>query len=348
MPAYAATDAPNAAQLGETARAMTAPGRGILAADESNATMDSRLAKVGLDGTPEVRLAYRQTLLETADLGRHISGVILSDETIRQTTSDGRPFVDLVRDAGIMPGIKVDTGAKPLAHSDGEKVTEGLDGLADRLEEYAATGARFAKWRAVITIGTGLPSAKALHVNAHALGRYAALCQAAGIVPIVEPEVLMTGEHSLQRCEEVTTATLRAVFAELAAQDVLLEGMVLKPNMVVPGDDAAAQAAVEQVAGATLRVLYRTVPAAVPGIAFLSGGQSDQAATDHLQAMNEGRTHPWSLTFSYGRALIASALSTWRGDPANAAAAQDVLQARARANAAASAGSYPRERVSAS
>jgi fructose-bisphosphate aldolase class I len=348
MSAYTATDAPNADQLTETARAMTAPGSGILAADESNATMNTRLAKVGLDGTPEVRMAYRQMLLSTEGLGEYISGVILYDETIRQTSSTGLPFAKLVEQAGVMPGIKVDTGAKPLSNSHDEKVTEGLDGLADRLTEYAEMGARFAKWRAVITIGPGLPSAKALHVNAHALARYAALCQAAGIVPIVEPEVLMTGDHSIERAEEVTADTLRAVFAELAAQDVLLEGMVLKPNMVVPGDGAADQASVDRVAEATLRVLYRTVPAAVPGIAFLSGGQSDEAATDHLQAMNAGQSHPWSLTFSYGRALIASALETWRGETANAPAAQAVLQERARANAAASAGRYAREPVAAS
>ncbi|MDP9239134.1 MAG: fructose-bisphosphate aldolase class I [Actinomycetota bacterium] len=345
MSAYTATDAPNAAALTETAQAMTAPGSGILAADESTATMNSRLAKVGLEGIREVRMAYRQTLLETPDLGDYISGVILYDETIRGTASDGTPFVDLVKKAQVIPGIKVDTGAKPLSNSGDEKVTEGLDGLADRLKEYGDMGARFAKWRAVINIGDGLPSAKALHVNAHALARYAALCQAAGIVPIVEPEVLMTGDHSIERAEEATTAALRAVFAELAAQDVLLEGMVLKPSMVVPGDTAPDQCSVQQVAEATLRVLYRTVPAAVPGIAFLSGGQSDDAATDHLQAMNAGQTHPWSLTFSYGRALIASALETWRGDPANAEAAQAVLDKRAKANAAASAGTYKKESV---
>ncbi len=344
------------AGLTETAREMTAPGRGILAADESNATMNSRLAKVGLDGTPEVRLAYRQMLLETPGLGDHISGVILFDETIRQTTSTGMPFVELVEAAGIIPGIKVDTGAKPLVNSAGEKITEGLDGLAERLAEYAGMGARFAKWRAVIAIGPALPSTKALHVNAHALARYAALCQAAGIVPIVEPEVLMTGDHGIERCAEVTTAALRAVFTELAAQDVLLEGMVLKPNMVLPGEDAAgqvagrastdtAQASTDEVAAATLRVLYRTVPAAVPGVAFLSGGQSDDAATRHLQAMNAGRTHPWSLTFSYGRALIATALQTWRGEQGNASAAQAVLDERAKANAAASAGHYEQEPV---
>ncbi|MEP6697021.1 MAG: class I fructose-bisphosphate aldolase [Pseudonocardiales bacterium] len=345
MSAYTATDIPNAVQLTETAHAMTARGRGILAADESNATMDSRLAKIGLDGTPEVRMAYRQALLETPALGDYISGVILFDETIRRTTTTGIRFIDLVKNADIIPGIKVDTGTKPLSNSPDEKVTEGLDGLADRLKEYAEMGARFAKWRAVITIGDDLPSAKAVHVNAHALGRYAATCQAAGIVPIVEPEVLMIGGHSIERAEEVTTTTLRAVFDELAAQDVLLEGIVLKPSMVVPGDSASDQVSVEQVAEATLRVLYRTVPAAVPGIAFLSGGQSDEAATEHLQAMNAGQTHPWSLTFSYGRALIASALETWRGEEGNAGAAQAVLHERAKANAAASAGTYKKESV---
>ncbi len=343
MSTYSVSDIDNAAVLNETARELTNPGRGILAADESNATMTARLEKVGLESTPENRLRYRQMLLETPDLGKYISGVILFDETVRQTTSTGKPYIELVRAAGVIPGIKVDTGAKPLVNSDGEKVTEGLDGLADRLKEYAGLGARFAKWRAVITIGDGLPTPKALQVNAHALARYAALCQAAGIVPIVEPEVLMTGSHDLARCEEVTTATLRIVFAALADQEVLLEGMVLKPNMVVPGDDCADQVTVDAVAEATLRALYRSVPAAVPGIAFLSGGQSDLAATEHLQAMNAGPVHPWSLSFSFGRALIASALQTWRGDDGQIQAAQQVLSTRARANAAATRGGYDPE-----
>ncbi|MDQ6873778.1 MAG: fructose-bisphosphate aldolase class I [Actinomycetota bacterium] len=318
---------------------MVEPGRGILAADESNPTMNSRLDKVGLEATPEVRRNYREMLLTAADLDSSISGVILYDETVRQQAADGRPFIELVTAAGIIPGIKVDTGAKPLAGADGEKVTEGLDGLAERLEEYVGMGARFAKWRAVITIGNGLPSAKAVHVNAHALARYAALCQAAGLVPIVEPEVMMTGDHDLARCEQVTTSTLRAVFDELAAQDVLLEGMVLKPNMVVPGESAGAVPA-EAVAEATLRCLYRSVPAAVPGIAFLSGGQSDGDATAHLQAMNSMGRHPWALTFSFGRALVSAALENWHGDPAHVDAGQQALLARARANAAASTGSY--------
>ena len=343
MSTYSVADIDHAAGLSETARELTNPGRGILAADESNATMNSRLATVGLQGTPATRLDYRQMLLETPDLGKFISGVILFDETIRQTANTGQPFLELVRAAGVIPGIKVDTGAKPLVNSDGEKVTEGLDGLAERLTEYAKIGARFAKWRAVINIGEGLPSEKAIHVNAHALARYAALCQAAGIVPIVEPEVMMTGDHGLDRCEQVTAAVLRAVFAELAEQDVLLEGIVLKPNMVVPGDDCADQVTVDAVSEATLRCLYRSVPAAVSGIAFLSGGQQDVAATEHLQAMNAGPVHPWSLSFSFGRALIASALETWRGEPSQVEEAQRVLFTRARANAAATRGGYDAE-----
>ncbi len=340
MPAYPVSDIEHASALNDTARELTSPGRGILAADESNATMDSRLEKVGVEGTPASRLDYRQMLLQTPELGKYISGVILFDETLRQTAHTGQSFVELVHSGGIISGIKVDTGAKPLVGSNGEKVTEGLDGLADRLTEYAEIGARFAKWRAVILIGDGLPSARAIQVNAHALARYAALCQAAGIVPIVEPEVLMTGSHDLDRCEQITTGVLRAVFAELTAQGVLLEGIVLKPNMVVPGDDCDDQVTVDAVAEATLRCLYRSVPAAVPGIAFLSGGQPDVAATEHLQAMNAGPVHPWSLSFSYGRALIASALETWRGDPGQVQAAQRVLITRAGANAAATRGGY--------
>ncbi len=343
MSAYSVTNGPHADALIETAQAMVEHGRGVLAADESNATMNKRLAKVGLDATAEVRRDYREMLLRTADLSRCISSVILFDETLRQTTSGGQPFPALVAEAGVIPGIKVDTGAKPLVGSDGETVTEGLDGLADRLAEYAGMGARFAKWRAVITIGDGLPSPKAVHVNAHALGRYAALCQAAGIVPIVEPEVLMTGDHDIARCEEVTTLTLQTVFAELAAQDVLLEGMVLKPNMVLSGEDCPNQASVEEVAKATLRTMYRVVPSAVPGIAFLSGGQADLTATQHLQAMNGGHTHPWAMTFSFGRALISAALETWRGDTEQSERAQHVLSTRARANGAAARGGYTAE-----
>jgi len=339
MPAYPVDGAAGAA-LAETARAMVERGRGVLAADESTTTMTDRLTKVGLDSTPEVRRSYRQMLLQAPGLGQYVSAVILFDETIRQAAGDGRPFPDLVRATGVLPGIKVDTGAKPLAGCSPETVTEGLDNLAGRLEEYSGLGARFAKWRAVIRIGSGCPSAAAIHVNAHALGRYAALCQAAGLVPIVEPEVLMTGNHDIGTCEAVTTTVLRAVFAELAAQNVLLEGIVLKPSMVLPGDSSPEPASVSEVAESTLRCLYRTVPAAVPGIAFLSGGQEDLVATEHLQAMNAGRTHPWALTFSYGRALVAAALETWHGDPAEVPAAQQVLLSRAQANAAASSGSY--------
>ncbi|HVM14105.1 MAG TPA: class I fructose-bisphosphate aldolase [Egibacteraceae bacterium] len=330
----------NGHDLEAVSAAMVQPGKGILAADESTGTMSKRLEKEGIPAIGESRRAWRDLIVTTPDLARWISGVILYDETIRSTVSDGRGFAEAAADAGIIPGIKVDTGAKPLAGSPDEKVTEGLDGLRERLAEYHEMGARFAKWRAVITIGDGIPTPRCLQANAHALARYAALCQEAGIVPIVEPEVLMDGDHTIERCEEVTTDTLRAVFAELAGQGVALEGMILKPNMVLSGTDAAEQAGVEEVVDATLRCFRRVVPAAVPGIAFLSGGQSDQVAAEHLNEFNSRGPQPWELSFSYGRALLAKALSTWKGEDANRDAAQEALAHRARCNAAARDGNY--------
>ncbi len=321
-----------------TARAMVAPGKGILAADESSPTITKRFERLGIESTPETRSAYREMLFTTPGLAEHTSGVILYDETFRQAASDSRPFPVLLADLGILPGIKVDTGAKPLAGHPQETVTEGLDGLRERVGAYAANGARFAKWRAVLAIGDGRPSAACLSANAHALARYAALCQEGGLVPIVEPEVLMDGDHSLERCAEVTETTLRMVFAALAEQGVQLEGIVLKPNMVVAGKDAPHQADVVEVAEATLACLRRTVPAAVPGIAFLSGGQSAEVATAHLQAMAAAGPHPWELTFSFGRALQDPALVAWGG--ADAGAGQGALAQRARCNGAARAGSY--------
>ncbi|MDQ3607410.1 MAG: fructose-bisphosphate aldolase class I [Actinomycetota bacterium] len=319
-----------------TAQAMVAQGKGLLAADESNGTMDKRLTPV-LDAPPteEDRRAFRELMFTTAGAEGHISGAILYDETIRQSASDGTPFPELLNAQGIIPGIKVDTGAKPLAGSPGEKVTEGLDGLRERLEEYHALGARFAKWRAVIAIGDGLPTSRCIEVNAHALARYAALCQEADITPIVEPEVLMDGDHTIDTCDEVTQRTLRAVFAELAAQGVALEGIILKPNMVLSGKDCGHQADVQEVAARTLLCLRRVVPPAVPGITFLSGGQSDEDATAHLAAMNAIGGQPWELSFSYGRALQATPLERWRGQAENVAAAQASYLELAQANGAA-------------
>jgi fructose-bisphosphate aldolase class I len=279
-------------------------------------------------------------LFTAPGLGRFVSGVILYDETIRQTTSDGTPFPKYLAGEGIIPGIKVDTGAKPLALHSEEKVTEGLDELRERIEEYVGFGARFAKWRAVITIGDGMPSRACISANAHALARYAALCQEGGLVPIVEPEVMMDGDHSLERCGEVTEETLRTVFSALAEQGVDFTGMVLKPNMIIPGKEAATQASVEEVAEATVRCLQNTVPAAVPGIAFLSGGQSPELATAHLNAINHLGPQPWELTFSYARALQEPAMAAWKGESANVPAAQEALLHRARCNAAARHGTY--------
>jgi len=329
-------------ELEATARAMVADGEGILAADESNATMTKRLESVDVESTEETRLAFRELLTATPDAGKTISGVILYDETIRQKTSDGTPFPDFLAARGMIPGIKVDTGAKDLAGAPGEKVTEGLDGLRERLAEYYELGARFSKWRGVITLGDHLPSDYCVHVNAHALARYAALCQEAGIVPIVEPEVLMDGEHTIDRSERVTLNVLSTVFAELREQRVLLEGMVLKPNMVLSGYECPDQADVQTVAERTLQTLRRTVPAAVPGIAFLSGGQSDQRATEHLNAMSAMGPHPWALTFSYGRALQAAPLKAWEGGE-NAESARASFMLRARCNSAAAQGQYSEE-----
>ncbi|WP_337310020.1 class I fructose-bisphosphate aldolase [Candidatus Aeolococcus gillhamiae] len=316
-----------------TAASMVGNGRGILAADESVATMNKRLEATGVAPTAEQRCAYREMLLTTPGLSDSISGIILSDDIFTAQVSDGRPFPDACREAGLLPGIKVDTGAKPLANAAGETVTEGLDDLRARLELYASAGAAFTKWRAVIQIGERLPSRRALVANAHALARYAALVQEAGLTPIVEPEVLMDGGHGLDRCEEVTQTVLHTVFEQLAEQGVVLEGTVLKPNMVLAGSDCEPRAGTHEVAAATVRTLRSTVPAAVAGVAFLSGGQGVDQATAHLAAINALGPQPWELSFSFGRALVDEALQAWRGDPQRTGAGQDALVARARANA---------------
>jgi fructose-bisphosphate aldolase class I len=326
--------------LETTAAELVADGKGILAADESNRTMAKRMQAVGATSTPATRLRFRELLVSTPGAADAISGVILYDETIRQSTADGTPFPRLLERLGMVPGIKVDTGAKPLAGAEGETVTEGLDGLRERLAEYRDLGARFAKWRAVLSIGEATPSRYCIAVNAHALARYAALCQEAGIVPIVEPEVLMDGDHTVDRSAQATEETLRAVFAELVEQGVVLEGIVLKPNMVLAGYACPRQPSVEEVAQRTLALLRRVVPAAVPGIAFLSGGQSDELACAHLSAMNAAGDAPWELSFSYGRALQAAALKAWGGDEANAEQAQAVFDERVRCTAAARRGNY--------
>jgi fructose-bisphosphate aldolase class I len=331
----------SAASLQSTAHALVAEGKGILAADESTGTIKKRFDGIRVEATETNRRDYRELLFTTPDLGDHISGAILFDETIRQDAADGTPLVEVLQDAGIIPGIKVDKGAKPLAGHPDETVTEGLDGLRERLAEYAGLGARFAKWRAVYRIGETIPSPACVTANAHALARYAALSQEAGLVPIVEPEVLMDGDHDIEDCEIVTEEALGTVFAELVVQDVLLEGMLLKPNMVISGAGCAEQAGAEEVAERTLRCLLRNVPAAMPGIVFLSGGQSDQAATRHLDAMNKlPAVKPWKLSFSYGRALQAAPLKAWGGKAANLAAAQAALMERAKANGAATLGKY--------
>ena len=319
---------------------MVAEGKGVLAADESMGTMSKRLEAVGVEPTADARRRWRELLFTAEGLQEHVSGVILFDETMRQTSADGTPLPQLLIQHGMIPGIKVDTGAKVLAGSPHEKITEGLDGLRERLAEYYEMGARFCKWRAVITIGDGIPTDYCLRTNAHALARYAHLCQEAGMVPIVEPEVLMDGEHTILRSFQVTTATLHQVFHELYQQRVAYEGMVLKPNMVMSGYDASYQAGVQEVAALTLRALKDTVPAAVPGIAFLSGGQSDELASAHLNAMNQTENLPWEVSFSYGRALLQLALETWRGEDANVPAAQAALLHRARLTAAARRGEY--------
>lgn len=330
--------------LESTIKALIAPGRGILAADESHATIARRFEPFAIEPTEENRRRYRQMFFTTPGWREYISGVILFDETLRQRADDGRRFVEILVESGITPGIKVDRGARPLAGAPGERITEGLDGLRERLDEYRTLGARFAKWRAVIAIGDGRPSAYCLDTNAHALARYAALCQDAGLVPIVEPEVLMDGAHSLERAFEVTEATLERVFAALRAQHVVLEQILLKPNMVLAGARSPQQAGVREVAEATVRCLRRTVPAAVPGIVFLSGGQEAQTATAHLNVMNAMATpHPWPLSFSFARALQAPALEAWRGEPGNVPAGQRAFYHRARCNSAAREGRYTPE-----
>ena len=331
--------------LQSVAQALVAEGKGILAADESSGTIKKRFDSISTESTEANRRAYREMLFTTVGAGEFISGVILFDETIRQSTAAGVPFPKELSKQGIIPGIKVDTGAKEMAGFPGERVTEGLDGLRDRLAEYAHMGARFAKWRAVITIADGIPSPGCIEANAHALARYAALCQEAGLVPIVEPEVLIDGDHNLERCFEVTAEVLRTVFSQLYTQRVTLEGMLLKPNMVLPGKDCPKQDSVEEVADATVTCLLRAVPAAVPGIAFLSGGQPYELASARLNAMNlRFKTRmPWALTFSFSRAIQQPALEIWKGQQANAGAAQQALYHRARCNSAARRGQYRTE-----
>lgn len=330
------------AQLMNTARSLVADHKGLLAMDESVGTCNKRFAALGIPQTVEMRRRYREMIVTTSGLTESISGAILFDETIRQQTANGTPFIKILMDAGIIPGIKVDIGAKPMAGSPGEKVTEGLDGLRSRLAEYGEMGARFAKWRAVITIGNVLPSRACMEANAHALARYAALCQEAGLVPIVEPEVLMDGSHTLAQCLAVTSEVLHTVFDQLYKQHILLEGMLLKPNMILPGLDRGIQNETEAIAEATIKLLLRAVPTAVPGIAFLSGGQSAELASARLNAMNEPSKSviPWALTFSFGRALQQPALELWNGNEANTGAAQRALYHRAKCNRAAVMGKY--------
>jgi fructose-bisphosphate aldolase class I len=335
----------NAQKLVDTVRGLLAGDKGLLAMDESNPTCNKRFAKLGIPQTPEARRAYRELIVTTPGLGECISGAILYDETIRQCKKDGTPFIEVLNSVGIIPGIKVDAGAKEMAGHPGEKITEGLDGLRERLGEYSRMGARFAKWRAVIALGDGIPSPGCIAANAHALARYAALCQEAGLVPIVEPEVLMDGEHTLERCGETTEEVLRTVFEQLYVQRVALEGMILKPNMVLPGSTCPRQETVDEVADATVRRLLHAVPAAVPGIAFLSGGQSCELASARLNAMNvrfKSRL-PWAVTFSFSRAIQQPALEIWRGDAANTAAAQKALRHRAKCNRAGRRGEYDAE-----
>lgn len=328
-------------QLNSVARALVTDGKGILAADESNATCTTRFQKLGIASNPDSRRDYREMLLTTSGLGEFIGGAILFDETLRQKAHDGTPLTELMSRQGIIPGIKVDTGAKTLAGTVDEKITEGLDGLRERVAEYHGLGARFAKWRAVIGIGANTPTPYCIEVNAHALARYARICQEGGLVPIVEPEVLMDGDNDIERCDTVTTDALHVTFRALYEQGVALEGIILKPSMVISGKKCPRQASVTEVAERTLRCLRRTVPAAVPGIAFLSGGQSDEVATAHLNAMNAiGGQLPWWLTFSYGRALQDLAMKRWRGDAENVRFAQQALRVRAKLNSLASRGAY--------
>jgi fructose-bisphosphate aldolase class I len=331
----------NLSELNKVAEAMVAPGRGILAADESTGTIKKRFDSLGVEATSDSRRDYREMLFRSTDaMSKYISGVILYDETIRQNAKDGTPLVKIIEKAGTLPGIKVDKGAKPLPFCAGELITEGLDGLGERLAEYRNLGAKFAKWRAVIDIGADIPSYDCIMTNAHALGRYAALCQQEGIVPIVEPEVLMDGDHDADRCAMITEWMLKTVFEQLYYQRVALEGMVLKPNMIVPGKKSAKRASVEEVAEKTLKVLKACVPASVPGIAFLSGGQSDEEATAHLDAMNKMGPLPWRVSFSYGRALQAAPQKTWSGKSENVAAAQRAFGHRAMMNGLATLGQW--------
>ena len=323
-----------------TARALVAPGKGILAADESTPTMARRLAGIGLESTEALRRSYREILFTTAGLSEHVSGVILHDETIRQRARDGRPFAQVLLDAGMLPGIKVDAGTTDLAGFPGEVVTQGVDGLRERFAEYAALGARFAKWRAVIRIGDGRPTATCVQANAYGLARFAALAQEAGLTPVVEPEVLMDGPHSIQRCARVTATVLRAVYDQLARHRVELDGTLLKPNMVLPGTGSLDPAGDDVIAERTLAVLRDCVPAAVPGIVFLSGGQTEQQATARLDALNRRTPQPWELSFSFGRALQAPVLRAWQGDEGQRAVAQEVLLERAALNGAARHGAY--------
>jgi fructose-bisphosphate aldolase class I len=332
----------NIPKLIDTAKALVANDKGLLAMDESNPTCNKRFAKLGIPQTVEARRAYREMIVTTPGLGDYISGVILYDETIRQTKKDGTPFLKIIGDAGIIPGIKVDTGAKPLAGFPGEKVTEGLDGLRDRLVEYVHMGARFAKWRAVIAISAGIPTDGCIEANMHALARYAALCQEVGLVPVVEPEVLMDGDHTLERCRKLTEEVHRIVFEQLYTQRVMLEGMILKPNMVLPGLTCPAQETVDEVADVTVRCLLHAVPAAVGGIAFLSGGQTAELASARLNAMNarfKSRL-PWAVAFSFARAIQRPALEIWKGQETNVKAAQQALLHRAKCNLAARRGEY--------
>ncbi len=334
----------NLEQLNKTADAMVRPGKGILAADESSSTIKKRFDAIGVDSTADNRRDYRELLFRSTEAMRnYISGVILFDETIRQSAKDGTPLVKIIADTGAIPGIKVDAGAKPLPLSPGETVSEGLDGLRERLKDYHGLGARFAKWRAVIDIGERKPSYAAILANAHALARYAALCQEADIVPIVEPEVLMDGGHDIQACAQVTEWVLKEVYQQLYYQNVVLEGTVLKPNMIVPGNKSEKRASVDEVAEHTIEVLKRCVPSAVPGIAFLSGGQSDEEATAHLNAMNRIGGLPWKLTFSYGRALQAAPQKAWSGKNENVAAAQRAFSHRAKMNGLAALGQWQNE-----
>lgn len=331
----------NVDALVATAQSMVAYNKGLLAIDESDGTIKKRFDSINVPSTEDNRRDYRANLLRADGLGRYIGGVILFDETLRQSARDGRPIVDLVKDQGIVPGIKVDRGTKPLAGFSGETWTEGLDGLAPRVEEYAALGAGFAKWRAVIPIGDGFPSPTGIKASAYGLARYARICQEAGLVPVVEPEVLMDGSHDIDTCRRVTEATLNAVFAALKAQGVVLEGMILKPNLVIAGSDCPDQAGPDEIAAKTVATLRRCVPAAMPGITFLSGGQSEVEAPINLNAMNaKYGPNPWKLSFSYGRALQASALKAWAGKAENEAAARDALLQRARFNSQACAGEY--------